>query len=95
MKSLNKADTSVFHYYMCSLFQRHPLFHFSAAGIKFPVAAIKMSPRTSLYEHSAVLIFTFIGIIEPILVSRENRVPLKPMLGVGEEGSPANYIAVI
>ena len=67
MKRLNKTETPIFVLsgYFC--FQELPLWILSAtaAGVKCHVVSIKSLP----VHHSVVIIFFFLGIIEPILVS--------------------------
>ena len=47
----------------------------AAAGAKCHVVAVKGLP---VLPHSVVFIFVVLGITEPILISRKNRVPFKP-----------------
>ena len=76
---------------LCVLcFQRQPfrfIFYFTTAGVLCHMAAVK---RHAILHHSADYNFISSGIIEPIMVTLKNRIPLKPVV----EGvcSPSNYI---
>ena len=47
------------------------------------LTSLAAGKRLTVLHHSADYIFISFEIIEPIMVTFENRIPLKPVLGVG------------